>query len=856
MLARSLVHELRHAPSTDEVVVLHFFFKDSVMQNNASFALCSILHQLFKKRPDLILPLRDEIEQLKEEALRANMSALWDMFTRSIVKIKAICILDGLDECEWTSAESFIGMMTEFYLSQTPSQNVRFIITSRPYENLLGRFASIPNAFTLRLGDTELADINSEINTVIDHRLKELETRSWNPLLGGAADKLRVRLKASENRTYLWLRLVLEILEKDLDRREESSLGVLDRLPETVNDAYSEQLGRIPPSNQETAHEILCIVVAAGRPLSGAELQAAHNAYVEVKTRGKRLPTTMDDKAFSTWVQNECGFFIQIYGGHVHFGHQTAKEYLLDASAAGSTGPDPARDSLLGKGRIEPTEAHRIMAESCILYLFKANAKLSQVDWTQHVATFMSRPPRILLRPRLLPRKTAASKQVPEMYGLYPFLEYSSGYWAYHHNRCQTISDQSGSVSLSDIKEWLWPRYFALFDKPNIYTFRVAEIAGASSLPIHSSVSTLPNVDRKYWPLSLARPRSDLISPHLLWGVECGHWRMLLQGIKLGEDISVRDTQGRSLLDIACDNDNIPMISFLLWQQQTTCWGLDSLKSALLRSRSPEAAELLIERGAPVAARDDKGNTGLHVAAKRGDVVLMEALLDHGADAAWTNRDGSTALHVIHPGSGEGVDLLVEKGCPFSALDQAGNTALHVLAYSRSSQTESLEAVIGYGADVSSRNSARQTPLHRSRSPAVVDCLVRHGADLLRAVDKDNRTPLDAARFFHGTTGNGTYAALFFATCKDAPNEPFRERLPLFTACGMRDSKLVLKFLQAGADPHLLGPEGFPFLRYYLDTMICELEVMEALLNRGVKPQPQIGDSDIPPYHTLNLVLA
>lgn len=93
---------------------------------------------------------------------------------------------------------------------------------------------------------------------------------------------------------------MLEILEKDLDRREESSLGVLDYLPKIVSNAYSELLGRITSSNQEAIYKLLCIVAAVGRPLSVTELQAAYGAYVEVKTRGKRLPTTIDNNTFAT----------------------------------------------------------------------------------------------------------------------------------------------------------------------------------------------------------------------------------------------------------------------------------------------------------------------------------------------------------------------------------------------------------------------------------------------------------------------------------------------------------------------------------------------------------------------------
>ncbi len=877
VLSRALVHELRDdaaaaeaaaSPSTDNdsyqagvgaaaaaAVVLHFFFKDSAMQNRADLALCGMLHQLFVRRPALVLPLRDEIERSTAESLQDNLPVLWGMFVRAVAGVKGsvVCVLDGLDECERESMEALIDLMGEFFLDHR-SGNLKVLLTCRPYEAILGRLAPFPSVVVLRVGDDELARISSEIDGVIDFRLGDIETRKRSPLPGDATATLREGLKGFGNRTYLWLRLVFEILERDLDRREESSLEVLRQGARTVDEAYTLLLGRIPPSSQETVHEILSLLVAAKRPFSGRELHAAHNTYVQVKNREIHARTMMDDADFATWLHNKCGFFVQVYGGTVNFIHQTAKEYLLAASSAPDTPPPSPRSggSLLGKGCIRRADAHRLTAESCILYLSQATP-MPPIDWPRLVSTF----PRLIPPPpgdvQVKQAETARLGRVLQLYEEYPFAEYASAFWAYHFRHCQVIDDDSRPESLSDIRDWLWPRYFALFDKPNVYTIRMAEMALAKRSSSRCLLSPHLDATRMHWPWSLFLPSADLPSPHLLLGMECGHWRMVLKGLQMSEDVTVKDAAGRSLLDIAFDTDDVPMARLLLRQQPAKSWGLDSTKSPLFRCRSREAVNLLVAEGASVLVRDAKGNTALHAAARRGNLSAMQALVDKGVDASCASDDGSTPLH--RASTPDAVDLLVFEGCPVNARNQAGDTILHALAPIRSSRRRTLEAALQNKADVNSRNKAGHTPLHLARRPWAVYTLLRHGADL-GAINNDGDTPLQTIRRLAGTA-NGTYAVILFAARQHSPNDPVgpQRHTPLAEACHLHDDKLILKLLAAGADPHLPCPDGRPFLPYYLTHKGRNIEVLSALLSTTT-PAGSPAPPTPPPLQTLDLLLA
>ena len=92
----------------------------------------------------------------------------------------------------------------------------------------------------------------------------------------------------------------------------------------------------------------------------------------------------------------------------------------------------------------------------------------------------------------------------------------------------------------------------------------------------------------------------------------------------------------------------------------------------------PELAELLIDRGADVSAKNDMGMTPLHCASY-GNIV--EVLVRRGADVNARARNGWTPLHVQSQegedtGALEVMEALLEAGANPNLTDEKGNTPM------------------------------------------------------------------------------------------------------------------------------------------------------------------------------------
>jgi len=146
----------------------------------------------------------------------------------------------------------------------------------------------------------------------------------------------------------------------------------------------------------------------------------------------------------------------------------------------------------------------------------------------------------------------------------------------------------------------------------------------------------------------------------------------------------------------------------------------------------------------PKAGTDIHGQSPLHLAAARGRVEIVEALLAAGADKDVPDGSRTTPLHVAaHEGHAQVVTALCQSGASVSRGDSQSMSPLHAACLAGHHGV--MKALTNAGAKLHDENKAGRSPLHLAASSGhllVVQGLLELRADA-NAQDLTGLTPLE-----------------------------------------------------------------------------------------------------------------
>lgn len=633
VLARYLVEDV--LPSDDPAAtVCYFFFKDNSEQASLPNALCALLHRIFHENSSLADHCERQIKAAGSN-LHSDSTSLWAIFETAVSHQdvgQVICVLDALDECDPSGCRTLLRLLKGSMLSSTSSirqGRIKFLITTRGYPEILDEFQDFESACIHLSGDStgEKQQIQREINLVVDHRLAKLSAKKRLSPDRRTWIREALRYPESEQRTYLWVSLVFDVLDRNFNDTQAGWEKLIKNPPTTVFRAYEKLLERVDPEDMERVKILFDLIIAAKRPLTLSEVNIAIHVRDRIGAYSEAELDLAPNENFRKWLIHTCGFFVTEYADRVFFIHQTAKEFLLQDAAKGE--PNVWRNS------VTMSQAHRSMAESCIAYLsmkvFTSPAFRKRVAECYMICYESIK---VRLRRRRSDNYTTFERGIPSK--RYQFFNYVLRYWVGHFRSAQEFE---GSA-VRDIDKKFDASYFSLFDdKPPI------------TMPwlVMAAFLEEPKYDYKLTEIILETPQC--VAPVTVASVAAlfGHLRLLQ---RYTEQNGVADCQTS---DVASDED----VGYQCWENtggaiqyfDNPRFPLPETRDQLIffavRAERIHCLDYVLSRPVQIDARDKLQKTPLHVAARYGQLSVLRLLVDRGASVDAVDKAGWTALDYL-----------------------------------------------------------------------------------------------------------------------------------------------------------------------------------------------------------------
>ena len=702
--------------------------------------------------------------------LPQSFHKLWDILMKAScdpVAGEVVCILDALDECAELPRYQIIDAISALYKRNDPqsASRIKFLVTSRPYLGIERRFKNLIRSFpTIHIsGEMEADAISREINLVIKRRVSEL----GQDLELDESELLMIRseLLRNENRTYLWVKLMLEAICDEICLTKRKLKQIMSSLPSTVDDVYESILSKA--RDKDKAEKLLHITIAATRPLTLREMNIAlaiedyHECYEDLDLE--------KETRFKSSIRNLCGLFISIVDRRVYLIHQTAREFLVTKGKA-----------LIGRWKhsIDPIESELVMAKACIRYL--------RLDASPDVFLGGAVPDDSVPDKTLFDNADMGDMVRSLTEKERGFFGYAARFWSQHYRKAEK---RAGTELLQTVLQTCDPRdsqfigWFNIYKRYNSHQC-LASPTSFSSLTVASFL---------------------------------GHEVLVKSLLAMGQmDINLRDNYGQTPLFCGAGSGYEAVVRLLLTTDQVDVNLQDNawrtpLSMAALNGHEAVVRLLLTADHVDVNLQDNVGQTPLLIAALNGHKVVVRLLLatDH-VDVNLQDEIGQTPLLVAALNGHEAVVrlLLTADQIDVNLQNRLGQTPLYFAA------RDGNEAIVRLLLTTDQVNVNLQTK--DGETPLLMAALFGHETvvQLLLTVDQidvnlksnSDQTPLLAAAA--GRAGEVIVRLLLTVDHIDVNLRNYYGLTPLFVAVREWNEAVVKLLLAKGANVDLSDGYG------------------------------------------------
>ena len=461
-----------------------------------------------------------------------------------------------------------------------------------------------------------------------------------------------------------------------------SVLGILEDLPETLDETYERVLREVNKANREYACRLLQCLTVALRPLRVEELAEVLAIDFNTPAHGG-IPQLNPNWRWADHHQavlSTCSSLIAIVEDGdsqvVQFSHFSVKEFLTSNRLAHSNGD-------VSRYHITHEPAHTILAQACLGVLLRLDdcvdrRNSSGIPLVKYAARHLFDHAGF--------EKVASHIPVAMEY----FFDADKPHWA-PWTRIQEIDESWERFTRDGRANGALPLYYAslggFYDLASYLVDKHPEHVNASG--------------------------GRMVTP-LIAALHEKHFQVAELLHQHGADVDVRGQSNATSLLVACIN------------------GI------------PEIVQWLLNHGADVNAQSNDSCAPIHSAVGWGHLQVVRILLEHNADVDIRGgRYGMVPLHLAARSDEGGysadiMQLLLNHGANPNARDEDDSTPLHTSCWWEKEDclpsqgtVEATRLLLEHGAIIDAEDSKGMTPLQlalRHRRHDIAACLLEHGA--------------------------------------------------------------------------------------------------------------------------------
>lgn len=629
-------------------IVISFFFnaRGGAMEKSTIGMYQSLLLQLLERLPEL-QSVFDTLGLVMQSARTRKWSVepLQELFKQAIMRLgksQVLCFIDALDECDENQIRDMVSVFEQMgELAILADISFLVCFSSRYYPH-------ITIAKGLDLVFEEQEGHNQDMICYLDGKLKIGRSK--------LAEQIRTDIQAKASGVFLWVVLVVEILNKEHDRGRIHALKrKLQQIPSDLHELFCSILTR----DNDNQHELLlCIqwVLFARQPLKPEQLYFAILSGGEQEDEDilKWNPDEITVSDITRYIVDSSKGLTEITKSKsptVQFIHESVRDFLLKGDGLKEIWPE-----LNFQG-----ESHERLKQCCLNYI--------NIGIEAHLNIGTS-----------LPR--ASSQEAKDLRQLadtaFPFLEYAVHNILPHADTAEGSGvKQVGFLNAFPLVNWI--KLDNLFERAQIrrhtsqasLLYILAEHNLVNLIKVHLRQSNLSGFEienERYGPpifAALATKSSEVVRTFVKARSETEPF--LPSHYSAWEEYQKRNIQPefrrdftfskrRSVLSQLAENGDEGLLAFLISSEEADVNEKDGIGRTPLSWAAGNGHEavvrLLLETGrANIESQDETGWTPLLWATRNGHETIVKLLLENGANHKTMDKDGRTPLELA-AGSG------------------------------------------------------------------------------------------------------------------------------------------------------------------------------------------------------------